>query len=104
MRFFFSFFLGDIPRNPLNWLCKLKFKTVSSRSGFKHFFFPIENKPKGIFTHACLQVWKYFGTEKIGDSALERIHVDVQTLEGQTKTDVLLTGGINGSLRFVYSS
>ncbi|KAM6595379.1 hypothetical protein CsatA_005903 [Cannabis sativa] len=46
------------------------------------------------------KVWKYFGTEKIGDSALERINVDVQLLEGQTKTDVLLAGGINGSLSF----
>ncbi|XP_062082889.1 uncharacterized protein LOC133789153 isoform X2 [Humulus lupulus] len=46
------------------------------------------------------KVWKYFRTEKIGDSALERIHVDVQLSEGQTKTDVLLAGGINGSLSF----
>lgn len=51
-----------------------------------------------------MQVWKYSGTEKIGDSALERIHIDVQTQEGQTKTDVLLTGGINGSLRYIYCS
>ncbi|PON42881.1 Guanine nucleotide-binding protein, beta subunit [Parasponia andersonii] len=46
------------------------------------------------------KVWKYFGTEKIGDSALERIHVDMQMQEGQIKTEVLLTGGINGSLSF----
>lgn len=44
------------------------------------------------------KVWKYSGTEKIGDSALERIRIDVQLHEGQTTTDVLLTGGINGSL------
>lgn len=46
-----------------------------------------------------LQVWKYRRTDKIGISALEQLRVDVQTLEGQSETDVLLTGSINGSLR-----
>ncbi|KAF7840268.1 DDB1- and CUL4-associated factor 4 isoform X2 [Senna tora] len=45
-------------------------------------------------------VWKYQGTDRIGISALEQMHVDVQTLEGQTKTDVLLLGNWNGSLSF----
>ncbi|XP_027362377.1 DDB1- and CUL4-associated factor 4 isoform X2 [Abrus precatorius] len=45
-------------------------------------------------------VWKYRGTDKIGISALEHLRVDVQTLEGQSETDVLLTGSINGSLSF----
>ncbi|XP_062162975.1 uncharacterized protein LOC133869896 [Alnus glutinosa] len=46
-------------------------------------------------------VWKYSETDKIVDGALEQIHIDVQTPEGQTETDVLLTGGVNGSLSFV---
>lgn len=35
---------------------------------------------------------------------MERIRVDVQMPDGQTKSDILLTGGINGSLRYTYSS
>ncbi|KAF5475361.1 hypothetical protein F2P56_007170 [Juglans regia] len=46
-------------------------------------------------------VWKYSETDKIADGALEKIHVDVQTPEGLTETDALLTGGANGSLSFV---
>ncbi|XP_041027393.1 DDB1- and CUL4-associated factor 4 [Juglans microcarpa x Juglans regia] len=46
-------------------------------------------------------VWKFSETDKIADGALEQMHVDVQTPEGQTETDVLLTGGLNGSLSFV---
>ncbi|KAK7303833.1 hypothetical protein RJT34_14750 [Clitoria ternatea] len=45
-------------------------------------------------------VWKYKGTNRIGISALEHLHVDVQTPEGQCETDVLLTGSVNGSLSF----
>jgi WD repeat-containing protein 21A len=48
-----------------------------------------------------LQVWKYSETDKIVDGALEQIHIGVQTPEGQTETDVLLTGGVNGSLRYI---
>ncbi|XP_062012233.1 uncharacterized protein LOC133728814 [Rosa rugosa] len=43
-------------------------------------------------------VWKYQGTNKLGDGALERINIDVQTGEGLTGTDFLLAGGRNGSL------
>ncbi|GLT69551.1 hypothetical protein SLA2020_416940 [Shorea laevis] len=46
-------------------------------------------------------VWKYSETDKIVDGALEQIHVDVQTPEGQIEIDALLTGGVNGSLSFV---
>jgi WD repeat-containing protein 21A len=53
-----------------------------------------------MFFH-MVQVWKYSETDKIVDGALEQIHVDVQTPEGQTETDVLLTGGVNGSLRYI---
>lgn len=49
--------------------------------------------------YIVLQVWKYWGTDRIGISALEQTHIDVQTLGGQTKTDVLLLGNLNGSLR-----
>ena len=47
-----------------------------------------------------LQVWKYGGTDKIVNGALEQIRIDVQTLEGQTEMDVLLAGGVHGSLRY----
>lgn len=43
-------------------------------------------------------VWKYQGTNKLGDGALEWIHIDVQTSEGLTDTDILLAGGRDGSL------
>lgn len=45
------------------------------------------------------QVWKYQGTDRLGISALKHLNVDVQTVEGRFRTDVLLTGSINGSLR-----
>ncbi|GAV75061.1 hypothetical protein CFOL_v3_18540, partial [Cephalotus follicularis] len=45
-------------------------------------------------------VWKYQSTEMMADGALEQIHIDLQTPEGQTGTDILLTGSSNGSLRF----
>ncbi|KAM5587017.1 hypothetical protein ABKV19_005790 [Rosa sericea] len=45
-------------------------------------------------------VWKYQGTNKLGDGALERINIDVQTGEGLTDTDFLLAGCRNGSLSF----
>ncbi|KAF8412632.1 hypothetical protein HHK36_000601 [Tetracentron sinense] len=43
-------------------------------------------------------IWKYQNTDRIGDGALEQLHVDILTPEGQNETDVLLTGSINGSL------
>lgn len=46
------------------------------------------------------QVLRYRGTAKLNDSALEHTQIDVQTLEGQTETDVLLAGSIDGSLRY----
>ncbi|CAL0301560.1 unnamed protein product [Lupinus luteus] len=45
-------------------------------------------------------VWKYRGTDGINFSALEQMHIDVQTEGGQYKTDVLLSGSMNGSLSF----
>uniref|UniRef100_A0A5B7BJG7 Uncharacterized protein n=1 Tax=Davidia involucrata TaxID=16924 RepID=A0A5B7BJG7_DAVIN len=43
-------------------------------------------------------IWKYHGTERIGDGALEQIHVDIDMPNGLTRTDILLAGGVNGSL------
>ncbi|CAK7335949.1 unnamed protein product [Dovyalis caffra] len=43
-------------------------------------------------------VWKYQTTERIADSALDQIHIDIHTPEGQTGADCLITGGVNGSL------
>ena len=53
-----------------------------------------------IYIFFTLQVWKYGGTDKIVNGALEQIRIDVQTLEGQTEMDVLLAGGVHGSLRY----
>lgn len=47
-----------------------------------------------------LKVWKYQSTEKIADSAMDQIHIDIHTAEGQTEANVLITGGVNGSLRY----
>lgn len=46
-----------------------------------------------------LQVWKYQETKELTDGALERIRMDVQTEGGQTDTDFVLAGGMNGSIR-----
>eukprot|EP00257_Ricinus_communis_P021867 XP_015581441.1 uncharacterized protein LOC8268045 isoform X1 [Ricinus communis] len=43
-------------------------------------------------------VWKYQGTEKMADGALDQMHIHLQTPEGQTEVDVLVTGGTDGSL------
>ncbi|CAL9016325.1 unnamed protein product, partial [Prunus brigantina] len=43
-------------------------------------------------------VWKYQGTNQLGDGSLERIRMDVQTGEGLTDTDFVLAGGADGSL------
>ncbi|XP_010260798.1 PREDICTED: uncharacterized protein LOC104599783 [Nelumbo nucifera] len=43
-------------------------------------------------------IWKYQSTDRIADSALEQLHVDIQTAQGQSETDVLLMGNMNGSL------
>ncbi|XP_059654087.1 uncharacterized protein LOC132300849 [Cornus florida] len=43
-------------------------------------------------------IWKYHETERIGDGALEQIHVDVDMPNGQIGTDILLAGGVSGSL------
>ncbi|KAF3450096.1 hypothetical protein FNV43_RR06176 [Rhamnella rubrinervis] len=49
---------------------------------------------------SCPLVWKYRDTQKLVDGALEQIYASVQTLEGRTQTDILLAGGINGSLSY----
>ncbi|KAM7530330.1 hypothetical protein LguiB_033740 [Lonicera macranthoides] len=43
-------------------------------------------------------IWKYHGTERIGDGALEQTRVDIERSDGAIGTDILLTGGVNGSL------
>ena len=47
-----------------------------------------------------LQVCRYSGTDKIVDGALEQMHIDVETPEGQTEKDFLLAGSVNGSLSY----
>ncbi|PHT59324.1 hypothetical protein CQW23_01687 [Capsicum baccatum] len=44
------------------------------------------------------QIWKYDGTQKVVDSALEHLTIDLNMPEGLLETDILLTGGMNGSL------
>ncbi|OAY54404.1 uncharacterized protein LOC110611784 isoform X2 [Manihot esculenta] len=63
------------------------------------------NKGKCSFMEELLKiqasqamVWKYRGTEKMSDGALDQMHIDIYTPEGQTEVDVLIAGGINGSL------
>ncbi|KAJ4975214.1 hypothetical protein NE237_000320 [Protea cynaroides] len=43
-------------------------------------------------------VWKYQNTDRIADGALEQLHVNLQTLEGENEADVLVTGSMNGCL------
>ncbi|KAF9689090.1 hypothetical protein SADUNF_Sadunf01G0055600 [Salix dunnii] len=43
-------------------------------------------------------VLKYQSTEKIADSAMDQIHIDIHSAEGQTEAEALLTGSVNGSL------
>ncbi|KAK3023864.1 hypothetical protein RJ639_043995 [Escallonia herrerae] len=43
-------------------------------------------------------IWKYQGTERVADGALEQIRIDLDIPDGPIETDVLLTGGLNGSL------
>ncbi|CAN4114093.1 unnamed protein product [Withania somnifera] len=43
-------------------------------------------------------ILKYAGTQRVVDSALEHLTVDLNTPEGLLETDILLTGGMNGSL------
>ncbi|WMV08436.1 hypothetical protein MTR67_001821 [Solanum verrucosum] len=45
-----------------------------------------------------IEIWKYDGTQRIVNSALEHLTVDQNTPEGLVQTDILLTGGMNGSL------
>lgn len=42
-------------------------------------------------------IWKYQGTQRIADAALEHIRLNLQTPDGLTETDILLTGGLNGT-------
>eukprot|EP00261_Vitis_vinifera_P035483 XP_019076726.1 PREDICTED: uncharacterized protein LOC100266712 isoform X1 [Vitis vinifera] len=49
-------------------------------------------------------VWKYQETDRIGDGALEQISTDINTSDGQSPKDLLLTGGVNGYLRSCMAS
>lgn len=51
-----------------------------------------------VFMH---QIWKYHGTERNSDGALEQTRVDIERPDGAIGTDILLTGGVNGSLWYV---
>ncbi|OMO68874.1 hypothetical protein CCACVL1_19784 [Corchorus capsularis] len=46
-------------------------------------------------------VWRYRDTVNMTNSALEQAQISVQTPEGETETDVLLAGSIDGSLSFL---
>ncbi|XP_024963235.1 uncharacterized protein LOC112503429 isoform X2 [Cynara cardunculus var. scolymus] len=42
-------------------------------------------------------IWKYEGTRRITDAALEHICLDIQTPGGITRSEILLAGGLNGT-------
>ncbi|KDP43121.1 hypothetical protein JCGZ_26654 [Jatropha curcas] len=63
------------------------------------------NKGKHSFVEELLKaqasqpmVWKYQGTQKQGDGALDQMRINILTPEGQTQVDVLITGSRSGSL------
>ncbi|KAJ8545935.1 hypothetical protein K7X08_018518 [Anisodus acutangulus] len=46
-------------------------------------------------------IWKYDETQRVVDSALEHLTVNLNMPEGLLETDILLTGGVNGSLSYL---
>ncbi|KAK9067444.1 hypothetical protein SSX86_014773 [Deinandra increscens subsp. villosa] len=42
-------------------------------------------------------IWKYQGTERIADAALEHVYVNIQTRDGLVESELLLTGGLNNT-------
>ncbi|XP_021982609.1 uncharacterized protein LOC110878576 isoform X1 [Helianthus annuus] len=40
-------------------------------------------------------IWKYEGTQRVADAALEHVYVNIQTLDGVVESELLLTGGVN---------
>ncbi|XP_076950670.1 uncharacterized protein LOC143623712 isoform X2 [Bidens hawaiensis] len=43
-------------------------------------------------------IWKYKGTERTADAALEHVHVSIQTPDGLVDSALLLTGGLNNKI------
>ncbi|KAL3379921.1 hypothetical protein AABB24_000529 [Solanum stoloniferum] len=68
-------------------------KVIASRKGKLNFQMEFLKKQASY-----PQIWKYDGTQRIVNSALEHLTVDQNTPEGLVQTDILLTGGMNGSL------
>ncbi|KAI3513776.1 hypothetical protein L1887_11929 [Cichorium endivia] len=62
-----------------------------------------ELQPKMLrcFIGGSYLIWKYQRTQRIADAALEQIRFNLQTLDGFTETDILLTGGLNGTFCYV---
>nr|XP_043618262.1 uncharacterized protein LOC122589994 [Erigeron canadensis] len=63
-------------------------------------------KEKGNFEAECQKlwaskpmVWKYPQTERDSDTALEHVYVDMQTQDGLTKSEMLLTGSHSNMFR-----
>ena len=52
--------------------------------------------------YGLMQVWKYHDLDRDGDGALTVVQTNIETPVGLYRTDGLLTGGIGGSLRYVY--
>lgn len=50
------------------------------------------------------QIWRYHGTNKIADCALEQVHVDMDMPDGAVRTEILLAGGLNGSFWYAFNS
>ncbi|XP_019240312.1 PREDICTED: uncharacterized protein LOC109220302 isoform X3 [Nicotiana attenuata] len=68
-------------------------KVIPSRKGKLNF--QMEFLKKQV---SCPLISKYDGTQRVVDSALENSTVDINMPEGLLETDILLTGGMNGSL------
>ncbi|KAJ9557602.1 hypothetical protein OSB04_012216 [Centaurea solstitialis] len=74
----------------------------------KNRYFPIKSRIPGSSSASAStsaqkpspklnQIWKYEGTRRIADAALEHICLDIQTPDGITKSEILLAGGLNGT-------
>lgn len=46
-------------------------------------------------SYVMCQIWKYQETMGMSDTALEHAYIDIQTQDGLTESEILLTGGLN---------
>ncbi|KAK9223320.1 hypothetical protein WN944_011762 [Citrus x changshan-huyou] len=73
--------------------CSIKKRKLISQGAIPN---PIIFRKANILSITGCKVWRYEATNQTGDITLEQIELNVQTPEGQFRTDVLLTGSVNG--------